>query len=375
MGYVVYTTPAMPIPFLDLQAQYRPLKSQIDAAIERVLTTSSYILGPSVAEFEQAFAKACHTTHCLGVGSGTSALALLLQAKGIGPGDEVITVANTFIATAEAISHVGATPVLVDCREEDALIDPKQIEYAITRKTKAIIPVHLYGQPADMDEIKAIARYKDLFVIEDACQAHGASYKGQPAGSLADAAAFSFYPGKNLGAYGDAGGVTTNDAALAAKVKMLRDHGSPEKYRHEYVGWNERMDGIQGAVLAVKLPHLSEWNKRRDAIVTRYQSALPSHVTAFKLHPDRQSSHHLFVVRTKNRDALKEHLTKHDIQTNIHYPIPIHRQKAYEHRGWKQGDFPVAEKLAGEILSLPLFAELTSEQVDRVCAALRTFPA
>lgn len=363
----------MPVPFLDLQAQYRPLKDEMTVALNRVLDTSAYILGPAVAEFEKSFAAYCGAGHCIGLSSGTSAIALLLQASGIGPGDEVITVANTFIATAEGISHTGATPVLVDCRENSALIDPSKIEAAITPRTKAIIPVHLYGQPADMDEINAIGKKHGLKVFEDACQAHGALYKGKKTGSLADGATFSFYPGKNLGAYGDAGAVTTNDPAVAAKVKMLRDHGSPEKYRHELLGWNERMDGLQGAVLGVKLPHLDAWNNARRKHTAILRKELGGVVGLIAEAPDRTPVYHLFVIRSKKRDALQKFLTERKIASGIHYPIPIHLQKAYAFRGWKKGDFPVAERLAGEILSLPMFAELTEGQIGEICEAVKAF--
>ncbi|MFA6523238.1 MAG: DegT/DnrJ/EryC1/StrS family aminotransferase [Candidatus Peribacteraceae bacterium] len=363
----------MPTPFLDLQAQYRPLKKEMEAAMQRVLDSSAYILGPAVAEFEKAFAAYCGAGHCVGLSSGTSAIALLLQANGIGQGDEVITVANTFIATAEGISHVGATPILVDCLEDTALIDPSKIEAAITKRTKAIIPVHLYGQPADMDEINAIGKKHGLKVFEDACQAHGAMYKGKKTGSLADGAAFSFYPGKNLGAYGDAGALTTNDPAVAAKAKMLRDHGSPEKYRHELVGWNERMDGLQGAVLGVKLPHLDTWNNTRRKHAASLRKALEGSVELIVDAPNRTAVYHLFVIRSEKRDALQKFLAERKIASGIHYPIPIHLQKAYAFRGWKKGDFPNAEKLATEILSLPMFAELTEEQIGEICEGVKAF--
>lgn len=363
----------MHVPFLNLKDQYDSIKPDIDAAFARVHSSSSYILGKETDSFELAFASACGTSHCIGVGSGTSAITLLLQANGIGPGDEVITVANTFFATAEAVSQLKAIPILVDCREEDALIDPRRIEAAITRHTKAILPVHLYGQPADMDEIRAIGRYRDLLVFEDACQAHGASYKDKPVGCLGNGAAFSFYPGKNLGAYGDAGAVVTSDDKVARTIRMLRDHGSPEKYRHDLVGWNERMDGLQGATLGVKLPHLMTWNERRSRIVAYVRERLPEAIRPLKLHHDRISSHHLFVVRSPRRDELRTFLADKDIQTGIHYPIPIHLQPAYASRGWKPGEFPVAEKLAREILSLPLYPEMTDVQVEYLVAAIRDF--
>ncbi len=360
-----------PIPFLDLHAQYRSIKPEVDAAMQRIIDTTAFIGGPAVEAFENEFAAFCTTQHCVGLNSGTAALALLLQASDIGHGDEVITVANSFFASAEAISEIGATPVLIDCNEDDALIDTSQLENAVTPKTKAIIPVHLYGQPADMDPILSIAKKYGLKVFEDACQAHGASYKGRPAGSLADAAAFSFYPGKNLGAYGDAGAITTDDEELARTIRMLREHGSPVKYTHDLVGWNERMDGLQGAVLTVKLAKLRTWNDRRLQVAERYRTSLPSWVVPFTAHADRVSAMHLFVVRVHDRDRIQKELSAQGIQTGIHYPTPIHLQPAY-HGRWRKGSFPVSEKLAGEILSLPLYPELTDDQVDRVAQTLAT---
>lgn len=362
----------MPIPFLDLQAQYRPIKADILTAINGVLDSSTYVLGPSVEAFEHAFAQYCGATHCIGVNSGTAALALLMQAHGIGPGDEVITVANTFFATAEAISEVGATPVLVDCKEEDGLIDVAKIGAAIAENTKAIIPVHLYGQCADMDAINAVAKTRQLLVFEDACQAHGATYKGKRAGDLADGAAFSFYPGKNLGAYGEGGAVVVNDPGIAERIKMLREHGSRRKYHHELVGWNERMDGIQGAVLNVKLPLLDGWNNRRREIATLYQSLLSTNVVCMTERDYGESVYHLFVVKTEKREALQAHLSEKGIQSLIHYPVPIHLQPAYKKR-WKAGDFPMAEKLASQILSLPMYPELTNTQVEEVASAVNGF--
>lgn len=359
----------MSVPFLDLQAQYRSIKSEIDPAIQRVLDTSAYVLGPAVEQFEKDFAAYCGAKHCIAVNSGTSALALLMQANKIGVGDEVITVTNSFFASAEAISEIGATPVLVDCDPETALMDVTALEAAITPKTKAILPVHLYGQPADMDGINAIAKKHGILVFEDACQAHGSSYKGKRAGSLGDGAAFSFYPGKNLGAYGEGGAVTTNDDAVAAHIKMLREHGSPRKYHHDIVGWNERMDGIQGAVLGVKLKHLDNWNNARRKHAEAYRSRLPAAAVPIAILDGADSVYHLFVIRIKNRDEVQKKLQERGIATGIHYPVPIHLQPAYAHI-WKQGDFPHSETLAEEILSLPMFPELTSEHIDAVIAAL-----
>ncbi len=364
----------MRIPFLDLQAQYRSLKPEMDTAMQRVLDESSYVLGPAVEQFEQSFAAYCGTAHCIGVNSGTSALALLMQAYGIGPGDEVITVANSFFASAEAISEIGATPVLVDCRADDGLMDASLIGAAMTDRTKAILPVHLYGQCADMDAINAVAHTRRLLVFEDACQAHGALYKGKKAGSLGDGAAFSFYPGKNLGAYGEAGAVTTNDPMIAEKIRMLRAHGSAVRYTHEMIGWNERMDGLQGAVLSIKLRRLDAWNAQRRRHAATYRSMLPDTVSMMTEQAYGESSYHLLVIRSPHRDALRKHLADNGIEALIHYPIPIHLQPAYLNH-WKQGDFPVSEKLAGEILSLPLYPELTEQQIADVCEAIKTFSA
>lgn len=364
----------MSVPFLDLQAQYQSLKPELDAAIHRVLDSSQYVSSPFTTEFEKAFAAYCGTGHCIGVSTGTAALELLLRAYGIGPGDEIITVANSFFATAEAISLVGATPILVDAREDDALIDVDLMAKAITPKTKVLMPVHLYGQCVDMDAIMALAKKHNLIVIEDACQAHGALYGKKRAGSMGHAAAFSYYPGKNLGAYGEAGGVTTNDADLAAKVRMYRDHGMPKKYHHKVIGRNDRMDGIQGAVLSVKLPHLDEWNKHRNAHAAQYQKLLADvpGVKLLKTQPNRTLNYHLFIIRVQNRDVVQQKLTEKGIATGIHYPIPIHLQEAYADKGWKRGDFPVSEQLADEVLSLPMYAELTEKQIEEVCSVLKS---
>lgn len=339
--------------------------------MQAVIDSCAFALGPAVETFEKNFAAYCEAKHCIGVGNGTSALELPLRAYGIGEGDEVITVANSFFASAEAISLANATPVLVDCNEDDALIDVSKIEAAITPKTKAIIPVHLYGQMADMDAVMAIAKAHNLIVIEDACQAHGSAYKGKKAGSIGHAAAFSFYPGKNLGAYGEGGAVTTNDADIAKKIRMLRDHGMAEKYKHAIVGRNERLDGIQGAVLDTKLKHLESWNTKRRTHAKQYFELLKDNpkVTVFNVHDHNVSNFHLFVIRVKNRDEVQRKLKEKGIATGIHYPIPIHLQEAYAGM-WKQGDFPIAERITPELLSLPMFAELTEEQVKETCDAL-----
>ncbi len=362
----------MPVPFLDLKAQYKTIKADIDPAIQAVIDSCAFALGPAVEKFEKEFAAYCGSKHCIGVGSGTAAIEIVLRALDIGPGDEVITVTNSFFASAEGISLAGATPVLVDCNEGDALIDPKAVAHAITKKTKAIIPVHLYGQCADMDELRTVANWEKIPLIEDACQAHGSGYKGKKAGSLGHAAAFSFYPGKNLGAYGEGGGITTDDDKLAAKMRMIRDHGMPEKYRHAVVGMNERLDGIQGAVLATKLPNLETWNTKRRAHAALYRKLLAGNpgIGLFDVHADREHNYHLFVVRVKNRDEVQQKLKEKGIATGIHYPIPIHLQEAYAGR-WHKGDFPIAEKMVSELLSLPMFAEMTEEMVKEVCSALK----
>lgn len=359
------------IPFVDLAAQYRSIQPDIDAAIAAVLTRGDFILGQDVRLFEQEFAAYCGTAHCLGVASGTDALRLAIQACGIGRGDEVITTAHTFIATVLAISEAGATPVLVDCDPEFGLIDVSKIEAALTPRTKAILPVHLYGQAADLDPILAIARRHNLVVIEDACQAHGALYKGQRCGSLGDIAAFSFYPGKNLGAYGDGGAVTTNRADLADKVTLLRNYGQRVKYEHLEKGGNSRLDTVQAAVLRVKLRHLDAWNAGRQRAAAAYGKALAdSGLGLPAIVPYGTHVFHLYVVRTPNRAGLQKALDAANIQHGIHYPTPVHRQKAMTDLGYAEGAFPVAEALAPQILSLPMFPELSDGQIERVAAAL-----
>jgi dTDP-4-amino-4,6-dideoxygalactose transaminase len=358
------------IPFVDLQTQYQNLKSEIDAAIGAVLTRGDFILGGDVGKFEEEFAAFCGVAHCLGVANGTDALKLALEACGIGPGDEVITTAHTYIATTLAISQCGARPVLVDCEPDYMLIDVSKIEAAITPRTKAILPVHLYGQSADMDPIMEIAKRHKLLVVEDACQAHGATYKGRKCGSIGDIAAFSFYPGKNLGAYGDGGGVTTNNADLADKVKLLRNYGQRVKYEHLVKGGNSRLDTVQAAVLRVKLRHLADWNLRRANAAAMYGKALAgTHLILPRVAPWGTHVFHLYVVRTKDRAGLMKSLDAANSQHGIHYPIPIHRQAAMADLGYGAGSFPVTEELAPEILSLPMFPELTEAQVDRVAGA------
>jgi len=358
------------VPFLDLKAQYAGIKVEVDDAIASVLSDCQFVLGTHVREFEENFARFCGVKHCVAVDTGTSALHLALLAAGIGPDDEVITAANTFIATCEAISYCGAVPVLVDIDEKTCNIDPRLLKAAITPRTKAIIPVHLYGRPAPMSEINAIAKDAGLVVIEDACQAHGATYKGRPAGSWGQSGCFSFYPGKNLGAYGEGGAVVTNDDAATDYMRLLRDHGSQQKYHHDAVGYNYRMEGIQGAILNVKLKHLPDWNRRRRANADRYRQKLAgANLVLPPPDDDAQSVYHLFVVQVEDRSRFQEDMKEEGIGTLIHYPIPVHKQKAYAHRKWPS--YPVTERLAGRIVSLPMFAELTDEQIDHVAAVVR----
>jgi dTDP-4-amino-4,6-dideoxygalactose transaminase len=364
----------MNIPFVDLQSQYKALKEEVDAAVLAVMQRGDFVLGGAVTEFERVFADYCGAKYCVGVDSGYSALELIVRAYGIGPGDEVITAANTFIATTLAISNTGATPVLVDIDPQTYNIDPAKIAAAITPRTKAIMPVHLYGQPVDMDPILAIARKHGLRVFEDAAQAAGARYKGRMVGSLGDAAGFSFYPGKNLGAYGDGGAVVTNDAEIAEKVRLLRNIGQKVKYYHEVKGFNHRLDTMQAAVLVVKLPHLNGWNAERRRAAATYNDLLADlpfvtpTTAAYAEH-----IFHLYVVRVHNREALMDHLKERGIASGLHYPIPIHLQPAYSELGYKQGDFPITEAYAETILSLPIFPELDDDKVAFVVDAIRDY--
>lgn len=364
----------MQIPSVDLKAQYAQIKPEISEAIQRVLDNTSFILGQEVDDFERAFADYVHAKGAVGVASGTSALALALLACGVGQGDEVITVAHTFTATAEAIFHVGARPVFVDIDPETYNMDPSKVEDAITPRTKAIMPVHLYGQPAEMDALLLIAKQHNLRLIEDAAQAHGAEYHARRCGSLGDLACFSFYPGKNLGAYGDAGGVTGNDEELLAKVRRLRDHGRTGKYVHEEIGWGERIDALQAAVLNVKLPHLEQWTEARRNHASAYTTRL-AELDMITPHtaPGMRHVFHLYVIRTPRRDALASHLKANGVGTGIHYPIPLHRQPAYLKLGYDTTQLPVTEQAAEEILSLPMYPELTNEQIDHVVNVIKEF--
>ena len=369
----------MKVPLADLQAQYRSIKPEIDAAIQQVIDSSQFILGKAVSNFEQSFAESHRVKHCVAVGSGTDALHASLWAWGVGRGDAVITTPFTFIATAEAISFTGAKPIFVDIDPKTFTMDPTKLEACVRShpgaKCKAIIPVHLYGHPAPMKEITAFARKHDLYVLEDACQSHGAMLDGNFVGYFGDAACFSFYPGKNLGAYGEAGAVITNNDNLAKSIRQLRDHGQSEKYKHEFIGHNYRMDGIQGAILGVKLKYLQRWTERRRAIAECYDRLL-SGIEELVLpseSPNARHVYHLYVVRTKRRSALQQFLAERDIATALHYPIPLHFQQAYRHLGYQPGDFPVSESAAEECLSLPLFAEMSDAQVDYVATTVRAF--
>jgi dTDP-4-amino-4,6-dideoxygalactose transaminase len=388
------------IPFLDLVTPHRELRDELTAVFEHALETAGFIGGPMVEDFEKSFARFCDTQHCVGVGSGTDALRLALMAAGVGQDDAVITVPNTFIATAEAISQCGALPRFVDVDERTYNMDVKRladylahecfrndshgklVEKQTGRRVKAVVPVHLYGQMADMDPILELAEGYNLLVIEDACQAHGAEYfsrqdsRWRKVGSIGKAAAFSFYPGKNLGACGEAGAVTTNDGELAQKVRMLRDHGQAKKYYHDMEGYNGRLDAIQAGILRIKLKHLTAWNERRRECARHYQELLGPAQPGIKLPYEplwAKAVYHLYVVRVPNRDALQRHLAEAGIGTGIHYPIPLHLQKAYANLGYRKGDFPVAEELASEIVSLPMFPSLTVEQRERVVGEITNF--
>lgn len=360
------------VPLVDLRAQYAAIRSEVEPAMADVLERCDFILGQAVESFEVNFAAFCGTPHAVGVDSGISALELILRAWGIGPGDEVITATNSFIASASAISFTGATPVLVDVNPDSYLMTAETVAQAITPRTRAIMPVHLYGQSADMDPIMSLAEERGLHVVEDACQAHGARYKGRRVGSIGHAAAFSFYPGKNLGAFGDGGAVVTRCASLAERVRELRNYGQREKYCHVSLAYNRRLDTLQAAVLDVKLRHLDRWNTRRAEIAGRYRSHLADlPIQLPVVEPGREHVYHLFVIQTGNRDAVLHGLKEGGIGAGIHYPIPIHRQSAYTDLGYGPGKFPVAEAAADRILSLPVYPEMTDKQVDYVAAVLR----
>lgn len=361
-----------PIPFVDLAAQHGPIRGEIDDAIKRVIDRSSFIQGDEVAAFEAEFASYCEARFAVGVSSGTDALYLALLACGVGPGDEVITTAFTFIATAEAISQAGAVPVFVDIDPRTMNLDPTELKDAITEATKAIIPVHLYGQPVDMDPVMSIAQRYGLQVIEDAAQAHGSRYHGRRAGTIGDIGCFSFFPGKNLGAFGDAGAIVTNHEGLAERIRLLRDHGRQDKYEHLLPGTNSRLDTLQAAILRVKLRHLDDWNAGRRSVAEAYAHHLKGAAIELpKVSQDVDPVYHLYVVRSEDRDGLRERLGEQGIATGIHYPIPLHMQPAYRSLDYAPGDFPEAERAADEVLSLPMYPDLPLEWVREICSSVK----
>ncbi len=364
----------MKVPFLDLKSQYRIIESELSERFDHIFDSTGFVLGEEVERFETDFALYLEAKYCVAVSSGTAALHLALLSSGIGINDEVITVPNTFIATAEAISYIGAKPVFVDVDPQTLLISSGELKKAITPKTKAIIPVHLFGQPCDMASINSIAKANNLIVIEDACQAHGAELFGTKVGTFGKAAAFSFYPGKNLGAYGEAGALITNDEEIYKRAKMYRDHGQAKKYYHELIGYNYRMDAFQGAVLNAKLKHLNEWNEQRRRNADLYRKYLSDAPIEFiEEVPEGNGVYHLMVIKSKNRDELKAFLEAAGIQTRIHYPIPIHLQNAYKELGYRNGDFPISEHTAQEILSLPMFPEISEEQIIYTSHRIKKF--
>jgi dTDP-4-amino-4,6-dideoxygalactose transaminase len=362
------------IPFVDLKAQYRSIESEIRAAIDSVVSESAFIGGKYLERFEGSFAEFCGTEFAVGVSNGTDALMLALRACGIGSGDEVITVPNTFIATTEAITMVGAKVCFVDVDERSHTMDPARLAEAIGPDTKAIIPVHLFGRVADMDPILDIAAQHGIKVIGDSAQAHGARYKSKPVATLGDVACFSFYPGKNLGAYGDAGGIATDDAEIAAYVQKMRDHGRAEKYTHDAEGFNCRMDGLQASILSAKLAHLAQWSEKRRAIAARYNEFFAD-VPGIETPPDDEdyeSVYHLYVIRVADRDVIKKSLADQGVSSGVHYPIPLHLQPAYGYMGLGRGSFPISERLAGKILSLPVYPELSEEQIEHVVNSVKS---
>ncbi len=362
------------IPCLDLKGQHKQIKAEIFEAFEKVYENTAFSGGPFVEEFEKGFAAYCGTKYAVGVNNGTTALQLAMLALGIGQGDEVIVPANTFIATAWGVSHVGATPVFVDCTADTWEIDVTKIEEKITSKTKAIIGVHLYGQPFDLDAVNALCKKHNLFLVEDAAQAQGARYKGTEVGGVGEMACFSFYPGKNLGACGEAGGLTTNNEAYYTHLQSLRNHGCVVRYYHDEIGYNMRMGGLEGASLTVKLRYLEGWNNRRREIAKRYHNEITNPKVKLQVQPEwADSIYHLFVVTTEDRDAMMKYMNEHNIFPALHYPVPCHLQKAYDHLGYKHGDFPHSEYLAEHCLSLPMYAELTDDEVSHVIATINNY--
>jgi len=365
----------MKIPFLDLKTQYKQIEHEVLPMITAAMANGAFIGGEQVSCFEEEFAKFCDSNYCVGVNSGTDALRFALMAIGVGPGDEVITVPNTFIATTEAISQAGAKPVFVDVYPDTCNMDVSKIEEKFSKNTKAIIPVHLYGQPADMDQVQKIAQENGIGVLEDACQAHGAIYKNKKAGSMGAVGCFSFYPGKNLGAFGEGGAIVTQDEAIAQKIRMIRDHGQRKKYFHDLEGYNGRLDAIQAGVLRIKLKRLDDWNKLRRQNAAYYTELL-SEVPSVTLPVEAKfagSVYHLYVILIDDRDGLQNHLNSKGVASGLHYPLPLHLQKAYDHLGYNKGDFPIAENIADRLLSLPMFPELTREQIEYVVESIKEF--
>ena len=364
----------MKVPFLDLKTQYQSIKSEVDAAVQGVFADAAFILGPQVEEFEKNFAKFIESEYSVGVANGTDALRLAYEALGIGAGDEVIIPAHTFVATAIGVMETGARPVLVDADPETFLMDYDQLETVITPRTKAICPVHLYGRACDMDRVMAFAKKHNLKVVEDTAQAHGARWKGKRVGSFGDIGCFSFYPGKNLGAYGDGGGITTNDEKLFRQVRKLRNYGSEIKYQHPEKGMNSRLDTVQAVVLNIKLKHLADYNRKRWEAAQKYSALLSKHASASLTLPDIRTADehvfHLYVIQVDNRDQVIKDLAERGVSTVVHYPNPYHLQGGYSKLGYKQGDFPVTERISGRILSLPIYPEITDEQIQYVCASL-----
>jgi len=364
----------MKIQFLDLKKQYNQIKGEVLPKIEQVLEDTAFSGGKYVEEFEQGFAKYCQTNYSVAVNNGTSALHLAMLALGIGEGDEVIVPANTFVATAWGVSYANATPVFVDCTPDTWEIDATKIEAKITPKTKAVVGVHLYGQPFDIDSVKKVCEKHNLFLIEDAAQAHGAYYKGKRVGQFGEMACFSFYPGKNLGTYGEGGGITANEERYVKHLQSLRNHGSVVRYYHDEIGYNMRMGGIEGAVLSVKLQYLDDWNARRKEIARMYSTGITNSKIKMQMQPEfADSVYHLFVITTENRDALQKHFNDNNIFPGMHYPVPCHLQKAYSHLEYKKGDCPNAEYLAEHCLSLPMYAELTNEEIEYIIEKLNQY--
>jgi dTDP-4-amino-4,6-dideoxygalactose transaminase len=365
----------MKVPFVDLRGQYDTISGEVQRELQEICETSQFVVGPKVQAFEEAFARSVGTRHCVGLNSGTSALHLAMLCLDIAPGDEVITVPMTFIATVWGILYTGATPVFIDVHPATRNMDPDLLEAAITPRTKAILPVHLYGQPADMDPILEVAGRREIPVVEDAAQAHLALYRGRTVGSMGRIGCFSFYPGKNLGAYGEGGALVTNDPTLAARARRLRDHGQAERYHHDEIGYNYRMEGFQGAILGIKLRHLPRWSQKRRDIATLYRERLLPFVKDGLLEipeepPWSEGVYHLYVVLIEDRDRVRRELERAGISTGLHYPVPLHLQKALTSLGKKKGDFPVTERVSARCLSLPIFPEMREEQVDTVVRAL-----